>query len=360
MFWRTISSSYSADETKETFVNNLLENMTSKLDKNKSRQGLIEAFCAGTAKAQGFSDPNAKGLYYDPQLSLFLGLLCSKTEDKSEKLKEFAKDYDREELKIKECERDDTMTSCDFSILLPKMFAIVMNDISKAKLAQLYSYQGNSPEEAIKAFSDTYFGSGEAICKTKDAVYLGDKEGASDKEKPCYHPQTRKVLEDFIKQAQEMAKDTKYLNAEELLKPHSDKCTKDPKQFLLCAFDNKNTYAWDSFHNLIYNELLFYKLFITLVNDRIQYPEYNPFLVYTDTREESHQEITRLTQERILSEQAVMYTEKTLQNMQTAFPIHIGLLAQYEDNLAFRKALVRIYTPIHQLYYKLRKVQEKY
>lgn len=51
--------------------------------------------------------------------------------------------------------------------------------------------------------------------------------------------------------------------------------------------------------------------------------------------------------------------EKTLQNMQATFPIHIGLLAYYEDVLAFRKSIVQIYTPIHQLYYKLRNVQEK-
>ncbi len=45
--------------------------------------------------------------------------------------------------------------------------------------------------------------------------------------------------------------------------------------------------------------------------------------------------------------------------MQATFPVHIGLLAYYEDVLEFRKALVKIYTPIHQLYYKLRNVQQK-
>ncbi len=52
------------------------------------------------------------------------------------------------------------MNSCDFSVLLPKIFAVVMNDLSKAKLAQLYSYQGTSSDEAVKNFSDTYFGPG--------------------------------------------------------------------------------------------------------------------------------------------------------------------------------------------------------
>lgn len=55
------------------------------------------------------------------------------------------------------CERNSDMNSCDLSVFLPKIFAVVMNDLSKAKLAQLYSYQGSSTDEAIKSFSDTYF-----------------------------------------------------------------------------------------------------------------------------------------------------------------------------------------------------------
>ena len=68
------------------------------------------------------------------------------------------------------------MTTCDFSVFLPKLFSIVMNDLSKAKLAQLYGYQTVSTDEAIKAFSDTYFGPGETICGSKSAVYLGKSE----------------------------------------------------------------------------------------------------------------------------------------------------------------------------------------
>lgn len=107
--------------------------------------------------AEGFSDPAAKGLYYDPQQSFFVGLLCSKTSVKMKKSSKFVRSYDWEELKIKGCTWDDSMTSCDYSIFLPKLFAIIMNDISKSKLAQLYTYQGSSEEDAIKHFSDTYF-----------------------------------------------------------------------------------------------------------------------------------------------------------------------------------------------------------
>ena len=150
----------------------MLTTITNNIDKNRSRQGLIESFCVAMGNSQGFSDANAAGLYYDPQQSLFVGLLCSKTSVKMSKVAKVIRQYDWEDLNIKECEWDDTMTSCDYSVFLPKLFSLVMNEISKAKLAQLYSYQGTSTDDAVKAFSDTYFGSGEIVCNKKGSIYL--------------------------------------------------------------------------------------------------------------------------------------------------------------------------------------------
>ena len=171
------------------------------------------------------------------------------------------------------------------------------------------------------------------------------------------HPQTRTTLAQYITQAKAFADQTVYIDTKNLLTTNTDTCEKDPKNFLICAFDTTNAYNRDAFHNLLYNELLYYSILVTLAADRIQYPEYNDFRALSDTREEAREEIIRLVQEKTLTEEAVMYTEKTLQNMQAAFPIHIGLLAYYEDIIAFRKSLIRIYTPLHQLNYKLRNVQ---
>jgi hypothetical protein len=48
-----------------------------------------------------------------------------------------------------------------------------------------------------------------------------------------------------------------------------------------------------------------------------------------------------------------------LKNMYSTFPVHIWLMAYYEDLLVFRKNFVKIYTPIHQLYYKLENQQNQ-
>lgn len=42
-----------------------------------------------------------------------------------------------------------------------------------------------------------------------------------------------------------------------------------------------------------------------------------------------------------------------------SFPIHIHLTAYYEVIKKIRNQLARIYTPLHQLYYKLRNVQSQ-
>ncbi len=354
-----VPKGYSEDTTKEGFVNNLMTNVSLGLEGNTSRQWLIEAYCEATAEAQGFTDPAAPGLYYDPKQSLFLSILCTHSEQ-SELAKQYANSFDREQEKIAGCKRDGDMTSCDLASFFPQLFAIVMNDLSKIKLAQLYSYQEWSIDEAIKAFSDTYFGPGDSICGSKNVTYLGATQG-SEKEAPCLHPQTRNVLAQFIQQAQTLTEQTNYVDAWRLLTAQGKKCTETSKEFLVCAFDNSNlnTSSRESFHNLLYNELLFYKLFITITIEQLQFPAYNKFRAYSDTSMEADQERMRLRQEVALSEEAVAFTEKTLQNMQAAFPIHIGLLAYYEDIIAFRKSLLRIYTPIHQLYYKLRNVQQK-
>ena len=358
VFFRTTQNSYSEDTTKAGFLSNLQTVVANKLSNNKTRQGLIEAYCYATARSQGFTDASAKGLYYDPSKSFFLSVLCSKEGSNREVIEQYVSDYDREELDIPGCQWDDDMNSCDFSVFLPALFRAVMNDISKVKLTQLYTYEGGSTEEAIKAFSDTYFGSGETICKSSSITYL-NASSSSKESAQCTHPQTRAILEQYLEQSAHLLESVKLIEGEQLLAANAEGCDQ-PKNFLLCAFQNNSATSRESFHNLIYNELLFYKLFLTLVSERFtNSPDYSSFRVLSSSTTDTNHEVIRLEQEANLSQKAVGTMEKTLQNMQATFPIHIVLLAYYEDVLSFRKSIVQIYTPIHQLYYKLRNVQEK-
>jgi hypothetical protein len=49
---------------------------------------------------------------------------------------------------------------------------------------------------------------------------------------------------------------------------------------------------------------------------------------------------------------------RILKNIERTFPIHIGLVAYFEDLINFRKKFVQLFTPFHQLYYKLRNVED--
>lgn len=64
-------------------------------------------------------------------------------------------------------------------------------------------------------------------------------------------------------------------------------------------------------------------MLIVLLNDRLKLPEYNPFRATQSDNSRAQAEIVRLNQEAQITEEAIMYTEKTLQNMQSSFPIHI-------------------------------------
>lgn len=55
--------------------------------------------------------------------------------------------------------------------------------------------------------------------------------------------------------------------------------------------------------------------------------------------------------------QAIQQDFKIIRKLISSFPIHIGLVAYLEDLVNFRGELTKLYTPIHQMYYKLRNTQ---
>ena len=202
-----------------------------------------------------------------------------------------------------------------------------MNDLSNTKMAQLYGYNGGDMDEAIKTFSNKYFGSGEEICGDQDKIYL-DKEQSDPDAKACSHPQTRNALEQYFNDAKQMTDNLKFLDADKILKADTSQCDKDPSLLLQCAFDAQKR---EKFHNVIYNELLFYKLFLALSANRLNDPSYEPIGFVKSSANTAQSETDRLYQQSSTSEDAISLMMKMLQNIQTTFPLHIGLLAYYED-----------------------------
>ncbi|MBP7007238.1 hypothetical protein KBB05_00485 [Patescibacteria group bacterium] len=58
-----------------------------------------------------------------------------------------------------------------------------------------------------------------------------------------------------------------------------------------------------------------------------------------------------------VANESIVQDMKIIRNLFANFPIHIGYVAYLEDLVNFRNELVKLYTPIHQMYYKLRNAQ---
>jgi hypothetical protein len=57
--------------------------------------------------------------------------------------------------------------------------------------------------------------------------------------------------------------------------------------------------------------------------------------------------------------QALPIMMSMMHNIQKTFPVHIGLMAYYEDVVKFRREFAKIYTPLKTLQGKLQKVQKR-
>ncbi len=123
----------------------------------------------------------------------------------------------------------------------------------------------------------------------------------------------------------------------------------------------------DNTINAMYNELFFYFLFSSVYNEHL------PFLWENNDKSnrppwiediEQYQDRVLFVQQQWIQQRAkiqqtTQQTIKEINNLQWAFPLHIGFLLYQEDLYSLRKRLSNIYLPLHQLHYKLENIQNK-
>lgn len=355
----------------DMFQKNLANNATNK-------RWVLKNFCtAAAATANGFTDGS---VYYTPQYSVFLGILC-----KPLKIDTFFDDtylpenIDKNRNKFpwvpSNCDPSSStwwdLKNCDLSKLLIALFTATMNDHSA--LAMWWrAMSDKNIDNVIKNFSTAYFWT--SICWDK-IPYIGNKSVAWAE--ACAHPKTHKYLKDTITNFQKQIEKIQTLNTKKIpdITKDAENCVSENNEVLsfpnifLCSYTSNTTPNQSALQsNILYNELMYYRI---LANRLIlQYTNDNVWLwevkfvqsVNTNsadiTKTYSH-ELLALRKEIELSKKALTTTQKTIANFQASFPLHVWLLAYYEDILAIRKSFVKIYTPIHQLYYTLRNVQSQ-
>lgn len=338
--------------------------------KHQSKKWLIMWFCnAAKTNKNGFTDG---GRVYTPTQSIFVWILC-----KGVGIDEifFNDSLIRERSAFMHipqgCDTDWEMYNCDFSKILPKIFTAVMNDHSTLAMAW-WALTNSEVDVVIDNFSQTYFTSGSfsSICNPWKE-YIGNKWATDEKQALCSHPQTYQQLKGIIEQLKKQRANIVTIDPDKKLTTilEQDVCkTQEARtnNMFICWYSSKNTAPNNNLqYNLRYNELLYYKLFITWISEQLSNdPEkFKPIrLNQTNTNNETDNttiELQYLQREVMLSENAIVTMSKTIDNFRATLPLHIGLVAYQEDVLTLRKSLVKIYTPIQQLYYKLRNVQQK-
>ena len=354
----------------------------------RSKKDLLKMFCSASASdANWFLDENGL-LYYAPKNSLFLSTLCVPLlwEDTiifehDDLLQDSILDNDSPRSfmwKIPgSCDPEGEMHDCDLSKLLPILFAAAMNDHSTMSMAW-WVLTAEDDEKIVEGFSNKYFGEWKTLwCKSAGDIYLWDKSASNKDDAICVHPKTNALLRDTITQLKDQQKDLRVLKPEEISKiadnstcGSKNTAKTDQEDLFRCGYasdhPNANMQAANQY-NLWYNEVFYYKLLLTRTADKLTNNQdtLKPLnLTKTQLSSsawtiENSEEIQNLEREIIISQQAVVTMQKTLDNFRATFPLHIWLNAYYEDVILLRKWLVKAYTPIHQLYYKLRNIQKK-
>lgn len=330
---------------------------------------LIKNYCNAVLTTQDFTENQFN---YSGRQSVFVALLCSNVgwhslSEFPEKFKNSPSDYFKlssfHELGIEDmqpisidstsltnnCDPWSNMTNCDISTYISKLFSMIINDYTNLKQPNLYGFiPGKKPEELATLFSKTYF-DGVDICANKD--------GRS-------YPDTCKALKKYITDAQKLSADVQIFRPKNLIVADFDKVcdvsSTDKYSLLLCGLYGDTTKSLERFLNLTYNELFYYQYFMNyyswIMSTR------SPEVLKTrmqDASLEATTRITNITNELTWSQQALSLTMRMLRDDYTAFPLHIWFLMYQEDLITISEPLSKLYTPLNQLYYLLRNVQEK-
>lgn len=293
------------------------------------------------------------------------------------------------------CDPKKDMNRCNFSSRTTQLYQNIMDELVTMRQAAIYGYRYYDPEtnpseqdvaldKAVEEFTMKYFMEGTnglITCRDKSLHYLNAWEIASptsqdpsnttdtfvewDK-KHCYHPQTSKLLRDTIKDQHNLLKSLEYLDPSEFFS--IDNVCDLEKPLLTrhrCALSSYqiNSAPWNNdsqaFHNVLLNELMRYNLFTTYyLNNITTNNSLSSSMGIVSALNNARDEVSIFTYEQQLAAQAVTTTMRMLNNVQSTYPIHIGLQAYLEDIKWYRKQLAAVYTPMHQLSYLLRNVQE--
>ncbi len=343
--------------------------------KKKNVRAMTEQFCTMVSAAKCTHDGNL----FDANQSVFTTLLCDnvwmgelftgivRIWEESVLMKTWFEQFgiydygfldDSEWTDINFCDyRVNYMNGCNYAEHLPKMFDEIMNDFFNIKQADLYGVdkinEDVPAEDLANNFSKKNFQGltsqkwlEQWICDPNSEYYGG----------VC------KYLKNYMKDVRNLLNKTNVINILKL----SDWKSKD---YCMTNFDNDILYCgllWDditpeqSFLTAIYNEYLWYRLFISYYSYELSVESEFSELIDWDGIEKmnwNRDKIYSFQEKMGRSRQAVSVALRSLSEISSSFPLHVWFLMYQEDAKIFMKKLSKLYPPIMTLFDKLRNVQ---
>ncbi len=317
---------------------------------------------------------------YDPGQSLFVYHLCSHVDEDDDIIEdnfEDIEDFIKEDVTWRDspfnfvsslwyCSVDKLfwrywdweLSNCKLNDVLPEMYGEIINEYSNIKLATFYGYIDEDTETSIKTFSENYYGD---YCD--DKYYIYPDEINDPAHEFCYKPDTYNYLAEYIEGAEDLVEGLELIDSDSLLEERENVCDEDIEDMNLwkCAYANKDA-SWTRFQNLMINELMYFNLFVTSYTTYLESDAsaswFTPTWDVGELIDVQYQEIRELREEVSKAQQAINKTEEYLKNVYITFPVHISLQAYREDVEMFRDRFAKVYSPIHQFYYRFRNVQE--
>lgn len=371
IFW--FSNTNTPDSPK---TNNYVENIANGLYRSnttKTNRSLVLNYCNvvlndNTYLLVGDEKAEKQQFMYDPRQSMFVLSLCMtvnpqydryfpllQNEDGTYYKKYNLSDFGMPIYKGSSCSTSWDMNHCDLYKYIPKLFNETINDYVNIKQANILWVQNPNfnegegmkvEDQANDLMKERFYG--QMLC---------DING--EKDSKCDYPKTMKHVKEYIRKSAKLIKQAKVINYNKIiLDATAEKGKRTEKE---CGLSSKREWnyniimCWllwekeahmEAFMNVLYNELFYYRLFITYYSTDIKIPNQN------ESAEKMRQELVR-------SQDAVDLSLQMLKELYFAYPLHLGFTLYLEDLISLRKELVKIVTPISTLYDKLRNVQEK-
>jgi hypothetical protein len=252
---------------------------------------------------------------------------------------------------------------------IEEVFDLILGSYTSIYQASIYGY-ATDPEKSIEEnihenFAKTYFSRSK---KEGDYIKICSTENPKDD-----HPKTCKKLKEYFYWARNLlnSNSENYINDENIFKAYTkerNSYSKEKKEYCLETNSNRNSLTCGLYGNeikyfidLVYNELLFYALFVDyysyLLQNKSDFKNWDIIEFQTKlTKNQKRVETMAMNFEK--SREAIQTTIKILKELQYSFPIHIGFLLYSEDIYKFTNGMNKTLTPIYTLHDILRNVQK--